>query len=80
LKAMGILNQNNIDIEFCWRLINCSYVIYDENRKMALNKIFPFLQRNKIWSIGRYGAWEYSNMEDALLHGKRIAEHLIRSN
>lgn len=77
LKAMGILNKNNSDIEFCWRLINCSYVIYDENRKIALKKIFPFLQRNQIWSIGRYGAWEYSNMEDAILHGKRIAKQLL---
>lgn len=77
LKSMGILNENNSDIEFCWRLIDCGYVIYDENRKMALKKIFPFLQRNQIWSIGRYGSWEYSNMEDAILHGKRIAKRLL---
>jgi len=80
LKSMGIINQNNTDIEFCWRLIDCGYVIYDENRKMALKKIFPFLQRNQIWSIGRYGAWEYSNMEDAILHGRKVAELLIKQN
>ncbi|MDZ7623774.1 MAG: FAD-dependent oxidoreductase [Ignavibacteriaceae bacterium] len=80
LKAMGILNENNTDIEFCWRLIDCSYVIYDENRKMTLKKIFPFLQRNQIWSIGRYGSWEYSNMEDAILHGRKVAEQIIKQN
>jgi protoporphyrinogen oxidase len=79
LKSMGILNQNNTDIEFCWRLIDCSYIIYDENRKMALKKIFPFLQRNQIRSIGRYGAWEYSNMEDAILHGKNVASYLLNT-
>lgn len=80
LKAMGILNQNNTEIEFCWRLIDCSYVIYDENRKVALKKIFRFLQRNQIWSIGRYGSWEYSNMEDAILHGRNVAEQIIKQN
>ncbi|MBE0570240.1 MAG: FAD-dependent oxidoreductase [Ignavibacteriaceae bacterium] len=80
LKSMGILNENNSDIEFCWKLINCSYVIYDENRKIALKKIFPFLQRNQIWSIGRYGSWEYSNMEDAILYGRKVAEQIIKQN
>lgn len=76
LNSMGILNENNTDIEFCWRLINCSYVIYDESRKMVLKKIYQFLQSNNVFSIGRYGAWEYSNMEDAIYHGKKVAEQL----
>lgn len=80
LKAMGILNENTSDIEFCWRLLDCGYVIYDENRKAALKKIFPFLQKNQTWSIGRYGSWEYSNMEDAILHGRKAAEQLIKQN
>jgi len=80
LKSMGILNENNSNIEFCWQLLDCGYVIYDENRKVALKEIFPFLRRNQIWSIGRYGSWEYSNMEDAILHGRKVAEQLIKQN
>ena len=79
LKSMGVLNENNSNIEFCWRQINCSYVIYDENRKIVLKKIFPFFQSNQIFSIGRYGSWEYSNMEDAILHGKNIAGYLLNT-
>ena len=32
------------------------------------------LQECGIESIGRYGDWNYSSMEDALLDGKRLAE------
>jgi protoporphyrinogen oxidase len=54
--------------------ISYAYVIYDQNRKSSLRSIFQFLNRNSIQSIGRYGAWKYSFMEEALLDGKKAAE------
>ncbi|HSW55314.1 MAG TPA: NAD(P)-binding protein [Ignavibacteriaceae bacterium] len=80
LRAMSILNDNLSEMEFHWKRLDCGYIIYDENRELALKKIFPFLQRNQIWSIGRYGSWEYSNMEDAILHGRKVAEQIIKQN
>jgi protoporphyrinogen oxidase len=79
LKKMGILNDKLSDIEYCWTLINCSYIIYDENRETILKKIFSFLKDKQVFSIGRYGSWEYSNMEDAIIHGKRVAEKLLNN-
>jgi len=76
LERIEILEKNNLIIEFYWRLIDCGYVIYDQHRKSALEKILPFLEFKQIFSVGRYGAWEYSNMEDAILHGKNIAGKL----
>lgn len=77
LNEMGILDKNNLDIDYYWKLINCGYIIYDEKRADVLEKILPFLESNEIYSIGRYGIWEYSNMEDAILHGERIAKKLL---
>lgn len=76
LERMGILNESIIDIDLCWRLLDCGYVIYDQNRDRMLKTIFSFLQNYQVWSIGRYGSWEYSNMEDAIIHGKKVAEQL----
>lgn len=80
LKKMKILNNEMTEIEHKWKLIDCSYVIYDYNRNEVLKKIFSYLESKEIFSVGRYGAWEYSNMEDALLHGKKVAEKLSISN
>lgn len=80
LEKMNILNKNNSVIDYKWKVLDCGYVIYDEQRKIALNKISSFLRSNNIWSIGRYGNWEYSNMEDALLHGKNTSEKLMQLN
>lgn len=55
-----------------------AYVVYDHNRSAALKTIQAFLRKNSIYSIGRYGGWKYSFMEESILDGKRLAETLLR--
>ena len=54
--------------------VKYAYVIYDKDRRPALDVIFRFLKKNRIQSIGRYGAWKYSFMEEAILDGKKAAD------
>jgi hypothetical protein len=35
-----------------------------------------FLRANQIYPLGRYGLWEYTTMEEAILQGKEAAEAL----
>lgn len=51
-----------------------AYVIYDFWRERNLKAILNRLQENSIYSIGRYGAWKYSSMQEAVLEGKEIAD------
>jgi protoporphyrinogen oxidase len=73
LHELGLLKSEQ-DIEL-WRLrtIDYAYVIYDHHYRAALDVIEPFLAEQRIVSSGRYGAWNYSSMEDALLMGRRAA-------
>ncbi len=73
LRELGIL-QSERDIEL-WRLrsIDYAYVIYDHHYRAALDVIQPFLVEQRIISSGRYGAWNYSSMEDALIMGRSAA-------
>ncbi len=57
--------------------VKYAYVIYDRHRREALKTIFSFLSQHGIQSIGRYGAWKYSFMEEAILDGKKAAEQII---
>jgi hypothetical protein len=54
--------------------IRYAYVIYDDQRGAALATINRFLSDHQAQSIGRYGAWKYSFMEEAILDGKKAAE------
>ncbi|MDD5630103.1 MAG: amine oxidase, partial [Elusimicrobia bacterium] len=60
-----------------WLAIPYGYVLYDFQRGPALAAIFAELGRLGAESIGRYGAWKYSFMEEALLDGRACAERLL---
>lgn len=55
------------------RLMEHAYVVFDHNYYGALEVIEPFLKENRMINAGRYGGWNYSSMEDALLFGKAAA-------
>jgi len=77
LKEMGWLSSHR-DIAVERPLdIPYAYVTYDANRRAATRAILRTLERHRIYSIGRYGRWEYSSMEDAILQGRETAQQLL---
>jgi protoporphyrinogen oxidase len=74
LIEMGVIDSAE-EIEFARaRCIDYAYVIFDHQYFAALSVIRPFLEASRIISSGRYGDWNYSAMEDAILFGKAAAE------
>ena len=64
-----ILVRKSIEIPY-------AYVIYDRNRGKNLEIIREYLKEKNIYSVGRYGGWKYSTMEEAILEGKEVAEKI----
>jgi protoporphyrinogen oxidase len=50
-----------------------AYVLYDAAYGEAKREILRFLEHAGIQTAGRYGQWEYSSMEDAILAGRAAA-------
>jgi protoporphyrinogen oxidase len=57
--------------------IPIAYVTYDKNRTALTQQILNFLDSRRIYSIGRFGAWKYSYMEEAILEGMATAEKIL---
>jgi len=55
-----------------------AYVIYDAWREKNIQKILTSLKDIHIHSIGRYGEWKYSSMQEAVLDGKQVADMLYK--
>jgi protoporphyrinogen oxidase len=53
-----------------------AYVLYDDAYGPAKKAIIDFLDAAGIHTAGRYGQWEYSSMEDALLAGRTCASRI----
>ena len=52
------------------------YVIYDLNHRKNVNQIHSYLHSLDIYPCGRFGEWEYFNMDHSILSGKRTADKL----
>jgi protoporphyrinogen oxidase len=76
LRKAGILRPDDRIVSRKMLVIDPAYVIYDRYRRVALPAIFDALEKEQIYSLGRFGGWEYSSMEDALRHGMQMAERL----
>ncbi len=73
LREMKILGTEHA-IRFArLRTIDHAYVVFDDDYYPALETILPYLRSVNILSAGRYGGWNYSSMEDALLFGREAA-------
>lgn len=76
LVAMGLIkNKSGIDFVFP-QFVKHAYVIYDKNYAKITPALHKFLNEQDILSIGRYGAWHYSSMEDAIRMGRETAEKI----
>jgi len=76
LTEMGLIDDAGQIAFVRPRYIEHAYVIYDHSYRQALDGIHPFLRQNGIYSCGRYGSWEYSAMEDALMSGRDAARRI----
>ena len=73
LREMNIIRDEG-DVRFVRaRKIPFAYVIYDRAWERTRARLHAFLEAHGIRSCGRYGSWEYSAMEDALIAGRDAA-------
>lgn len=57
--------------------ISHAYVTYDHWREQHLPALLDRLASENIYSVGRYGAWKYSSMQEAVLDGKKTAQKAL---
>ncbi len=77
-KKTGLLTDAH-EIEYTGAMkIPCAYVIFDRRRKQVLPGMLKYLEDHGVYSIGRYGGWTYSTIEDALKEGMETAEKLAQ--
>jgi UDP-galactopyranose mutase len=70
IKA-GLLGKKDVIEKEYLQYLPYAYVIYDKNHFSARKIILDYLESQGIKSVGRWGGWEYSAMEDAILAGKQ---------
>jgi protoporphyrinogen oxidase len=78
LMDMGIIKDKKDIIVKHPMILKDAYVIYNKERERVLPVITAELEKLGILLAGRWGKWEYSSMEDAILEGLEAAEKALK--
>lgn len=88
LVRVGILSENEIlpssrggRVLFTKTMsLNPAYIIYDLAHSMNTRIIKSYLRSLNIETRGRFGEWEYFNMDNAILSGKAAVEEIVKND
>lgn len=77
LREAGVLRPGDEIAAKAWMPVPVGYVVYDRARTPAVSAIMRWLKGLGAESIGRYGGWKYSFMEETILDGRACAARLL---
>jgi protoporphyrinogen oxidase len=79
LKRLGWIESekqivNRVDLD-----LPGAYVLYDRYRDEIVRELLAFYATKGVYSVGRYGRWEYGSMESAMEQGIQTAQDILAS-
>ena len=72
LKELGVIEGMDEIVYLDARIIPVSYVIFDKNWGKVVPSLLDELKKTDIYSIGRYGTWNYSNMSNDIARASGV--------
>ena len=76
LEQAGVLQRADELVMADVKDLYYAYVLFDRYRNRAVKELLAELERRGISSVGRYGLWEHTSMEDAIAQGQQVAARL----
>lgn len=76
LKKLNIIDEKTKLEDYVSLIMDPAYVHINTNTTKKIDVLKEELEKNNIYTIGRYGAWIYNSMEDSMLKAKELAEKL----
>jgi protoporphyrinogen oxidase len=59
-----------------YNVSNYAYVVYDKNYKESTNKVKEYLETINMHTIGRFGEWEYYNMDICMESAMKLVDKI----
>ena len=76
LKKCKIIDDTFKLVKYESIIMDPAYVHIDTLHDKLVKEIINDLETKNVYSVGRYGSWTYSSMEDAMLQSKELIEKL----
>lgn len=79
LLEQGFISQMS-DIRFCQNYhFQEAYPVHDLGRQARVSRLTEYFRAQGVWTIGRFGGWRYSSIDDALEEGLCAAREIVET-
>ena len=78
LKELKIITHSAEMVYFDTRLIPVSYIVFTRNWQTLVPPLLETLKGYDIYSLGRYGSWDYTSMSDDVKSALQCAQGLVQ--
>ncbi|MCD6409673.1 MAG: FAD-dependent oxidoreductase [Candidatus Verstraetearchaeota archaeon] len=75
LHEMGVIKREHVVLSKVWRW-NYAYIVYDHSYRSAVSTIKNYLNTLGITVAGRFGGWQYLNMDAVVDEALKVAEDI----
>ena len=76
LEKDNIISKDMKLVDYESIIMDPAYVHIETETTKKIEKTKEKLEKNSIYTIGRYGAWIYNSMEDSMVAAKELAEKI----
>jgi len=77
LCDVGLIKDKMKILSHRYELVKYAYPVRGRQVKRIMDSLNAYLEHLGIYSIGRFGQWEYINIDQCFLKSKQLAERLI---
>ena len=80
LLSLGLIKRrSDIVLTMCNHLDH-AYPVHDLDRESRVVSLLEFLKSRGLWSIGRFGGWRYSSIDDAITQALQTVREAVESS
>ncbi|MHC4741636.1 MAG: protoporphyrinogen/coproporphyrinogen oxidase [Planctomycetota bacterium] len=76
LSAAGLIEGRQQILMHRYELVKYAYPVQSHQVTHIMNLLSRYLDSQQIYTLGRFGRWEYINSDECLLKGAELAEYL----
>jgi protoporphyrinogen oxidase len=77
LMQLGIVEKTSHIAFVESNTLTHAYPIHDLGREACVRSLREYLLTKRVWSIGRFGSWHYSSIDDAIVQGLKTARECV---
>lgn len=77
LLSLGLIARlSDLAFTHC-HYLHHAYPVHDLGRGIRVKSLLEFLKSKDVWSVGRFGGWRYSSIDDAIVEGLQAAREVL---